>query len=230
MAVLPSSALPCAIHAGTYPIPSPCSLSFPPLSSIPHTLLPTLSFTPSLSFPPPPSIPSLSFPPPSSLPSLSLQPPVRSSLVILIAGSDAAWRQHMPPPLHPVNLTAALHKECTRAHLPCEVLRAQEDKDPCTDQFAQKRLGCFGIVYSQLSVGQGSSLGFQGVLKWIREQLKGWEGKGGSTVERKGVRGEFIEDDEYACAGREVEHVGVQYEEEDDLWDSDENPESDKKT
>ncbi|CAI5517973.1 unnamed protein product [Closterium sp. Naga37s-1] len=139
-----------------------------------------------------------------------LQPPVRSSLVILIAGSDAAWRQHMPPPLHPVNLTAALHKECSRAHLPCEVVQAQEGDDPCTDQ--------------------GSSLGFQGVLKWIREQLKGWEGKGGSKVERKGVRGEVIEDDEYACAGREVENVGAQHEEEDDLWDSDENPGSDKKT
>ncbi|CAI7804717.1 unnamed protein product, partial [Closterium sp. NIES-54] len=50
-----------------------------------------------------------------------LQPPVRSSLVILIAGSDASWRQHMPPPLHPANLTAALHKECTRASLPCEL-------------------------------------------------------------------------------------------------------------
>ncbi|CAI5986779.1 unnamed protein product [Closterium sp. NIES-64] len=69
-----------------------------------------------------------------------LQPPIRSSLTILIAGSDAAWRQHMPPPLHPANLTAALHKECSRAHLPCEVVQAQEGDDPCTDQVSSEML------------------------------------------------------------------------------------------
>ncbi|CAI5486826.1 unnamed protein product [Closterium sp. Naga37s-1] len=108
-------------------------LNLPPSFTL-LPLLPTPSFTPL------PLLPTPSFNPLPLLPTpllhspLSLQPPVRSSLVILIAGSDAAWRQHMPPPLHPANLTAALHKECTRARLPCEVLRAQEDKDPCTDQ------------------------------------------------------------------------------------------------
>ncbi|CAI5977066.1 unnamed protein product [Closterium sp. NIES-65] len=207
-------------------------------------------------FPPPLPLSPTSPPPP--LPTSHLQPPIRSSLTILIAGSDAAWRQHMPPPLHPANLTAALHKECSRAHLPCEVVQAQEGDDPCTDQvpaWMQADLLLLPWVpaapTNTTTVNKTQArklrerqreelerhytpellhLGFQGVLKWIREQLKGWEGKGGSKVERKGVRGEVIEDDEYACAGREVENVGAQHEEEDDLWDSDENPGSDKKT
>ncbi|CAI6008250.1 unnamed protein product [Closterium sp. NIES-65] len=93
-------------------------------------------------FPPPLPLSPTSPPPPlpTSVSSRPLQPPIRSSLTILIAGSDAAWRQHMPPPLHPANLTAALHKECSRAHLPCEVVQAQEGDDPCTDQVSSEML------------------------------------------------------------------------------------------
>ncbi|GJP29304.1 hypothetical protein CLOM_g13337 [Closterium sp. NIES-68] len=233
----------------------------------------------------------------------SLQAPVSSSLTIFIAGSDAIWRQHMPPALHPANLTAALQKECSRARLPCEVLRAQGD-DACADQvpawiqadlvllpwvaapsnnstasitkkdkklqekeelelhyrpelfqyfvllrrgsalahlypprtpklplqFAQKRLGCFGVSYSQLPVGVGSSAGFQGILKWTRERLVEWkrrEGEGDEgRSERRGDREEVIE---YSCVNRELGHVGVQQDEDETLWGMDEN-ETDEKT